>query len=151
MSARAKKKHTTPLFDLVLLEIATTPAKDSDDDPDVLAEIRTTLTHLNRQSYADEFWGLDKQLVEYYGRLPVKLRPTMRRALIRLLESGDPWLEVVAAKACANLTLREAAPVLTVRLATIADARNPTPAQQRFHDEMSKALAKLSELPATAV
>ena len=150
VSAREKKKHTTPLYDAVLLEIATTPVKGEDDDPDVLAEVRATLAHLNRQSFADEFWGLDKQLVPYYGRLPVKSRPTMRRALVRLLESGDHWLEVVAARTCANLTLREAVPVLTARLDAIAAEPGASTAQQRFHDELSKALDKLSAQPSSA-
>jgi len=148
MDAATRRKQNIPLFDAVLLEIATTPPKDSAEDPDVLAEIRETLAHLNCQSYAEEFWGLDKQLVEYYSRLPVSSRPTMRAALIRLLRSEDRWLEVVGARSCANLSLREAAPLLRQRIAGIQSAGDAVSyADRRLLEELAEAQAKLDRLP----
>ena len=63
---RAAKREqaalTTPLVDAALLEATFAPRPRDGDDPDLLAEMRDTLAHLNRQAYAEEFWGLNAQL-----------------------------------------------------------------------------------------
>ncbi len=104
----ARRSYALPLFDAALLEAACHPRAADSDDADVLAEMRDTLGHLNRQAYAEEFWTLDKQLRDYYTKIPKTSRPTMRRALIRLLTANDRWLQLVAAKTCADIGLPEA-------------------------------------------
>jgi hypothetical protein len=103
-----RRRHATPLFDPYLLDTTLDPEARPQDDPAVLADLRSTLSHLNRQSFAQEFWDLAKQLEEYYAKLPERSRPTMRRALVRLLMVNDRWLQIVAAKTCAGLHLPEA-------------------------------------------
>lgn len=156
-SAIAKRKFTTPLFDVVALEIATTPTREGESDPAVLEDIRQTFKHLNRQSFAEEFWSLDKQLTAYYEKLPVGCRATMRASMIKMLDSGDRWLQVVAAKTCADLTFREAAPALRTLIerpaapadpSTAAGAPTGAPgpssaADGRFREELAAALARL--------
>ena len=139
---RQKREYNLPLFDGVLLEIAFTPRPGDHDDPDVLAEIRETLAHLNRRMYADEFWKLDEQLGQYYERLPEPSRPTMRRALIRLIEQPDRWLQSIGAKTSARLHLAEAAGPIRALLDKEAGA------DARFQAEMEKALESLETWPA---
>jgi hypothetical protein len=144
--------YETPLFDDSLLATVCMPRKKDGDNADVLAEINQTLSHLNRQHYADEFWELDKQLTTYYVQLPEHYRPTLRRALIRMLTVNDRWLQVLAARTCASLSLREA--ILPLRgLIEIGDSlqlgdrdwdygRNDRRSEQ-FHEEIRRALTKL--------
>jgi len=119
---------------------------------DVLGELYQTLSHLNRQHFAKEFWDLDKQLAAYYAGLPEQYRPTLRRALIRMVTVNDRWLQILAARTCASLSLREA--VLPLRgLLEMGDSMQIGDPQKdygrsdlvsdRFHQEIEQALKKL--------
>ncbi len=111
---RARAALTTPLVDAALLEAVFAPR--AGDDPDLLAEMRDTLLHLNRQAYAEEFWGLHAQLTALYPTLRSAPQATMRRALLRLLTANDRWLQLLAARTCADLHLAEAVPPLRALL-----------------------------------
>ena len=149
---KARAGYETPLIDEAQLALVFMPRAKDGDDPDVLAELHQTFSHLNRQTYAAEFWDMDKQLATYYSRLPDPLRPTMRRALVRLLIANDRWLQVVGAKTSAALLLPEAVPPLRALL-EIGDSLRPgdpekdygrqDQASDRFFTEIEAALMKL--------
>ncbi len=148
---RARAALTTPLVDAVVLEAVLAPRVG--DDPDLLAEVRDTLLHLNRQAYAEEFWGLHAQLTALYPTLHPAPQATLRRALIRLLTANDRWLQLLAARTCADLGLAEAVPPLRTLLEMGAPPRfapgEAAPAQvgqidTRYRTELENALAALS-------
>lgn len=144
---RQKREAKLPLFDAVLLEIALTPKEG--DDPDVMVEVRETLAHLNRREYAEEFWGLDGQLVPYYERIPEPSRPTMKRAVLRLLDQPDRWLQSIAAKTGARLGFEEARAKIERILQAEEQAQLlDTAAEQRFRKELNDALEALASRPA---
>ena len=152
----ARRQFSTPLFEDRLLNAILAVDSADGDDPDVLAEIGVTLRHLNRQSFAEEFRQLDQQLSAYYSKLPKLSRPTMRRALIRMLVSGNRQIEIVAARACASIGMPEA--VIPLRALSNQDGVNtiatPDPAagtgsagESVFHAEIRAALASLESQP----
>ena len=147
---RQKREAKLPLFDAVLLEIALTPKQDGDDS-DVLIEIRETLAHLNRREYAEEFWGLDEQLAAYHERIPPTSRPTMKRAVLRLLDQPDHWLEGVAAKTSARLCFDEARDKIEALLQAGEPAQPGAElvAEKRFRKELADAFEALTSCPAT--
>ena len=106
---RQRLALTTPLFDAALLEAVFQPRPKDGDDPDLLAEVRDTLAHLNRQAYAEEFWGLNTQITALDENLGPPQKATLRRVLLRLLTANDRWLQLVAAKTAADLNLQHAA------------------------------------------
>jgi len=144
---RARRDAQKPLFDAVLLEVALTPREG--DDPDILVEMRQTLTHLNRRSFAKEFWGLGDQLASYYERLPEGSQPTMRRAVLRLIEQPDRWLQRIGATTAARLNMAEAAPALRRTLAALGTAA-PGTADARFRDEIAAAISQIAAGSAAA-
>ena len=105
---RKRIAFTTPLVDGALLEAALAPRPKDSDDADLLAELRDTFAHLNRRAYAEEFWNLHEQIVALDTNLGPNQKATLRRALLRLLIVNDRWLQLVAAKACAELNLQDA-------------------------------------------
>lgn len=115
-SKKQKAAMTTPLFDGALLEAVFQPRPRDGDDADLLAEVRDTLAHLNRQAWAEEFWGLDGQIAALDATLGPPQRATLRRALLRLLTANDRWLQLVAAKTAADLGMAEAVPPLRALL-----------------------------------
>lgn len=148
---RARAALTTPLVDAAVLEAVFAPR--AGEDPDLLAEIRDTLLHLNRQAYAEEFWGLHAQLTALYPTLRPAAQATMRRALVRLLTANDRWLQLLAARTCADLRLAEAVPPLRALLELGVPPRfipgETSPAlvgqiDTRYRTELENALAALS-------
>jgi len=152
VSVRQRQALTTPLVDAVLLESVFAPRPKDGDDADLLAEMRDTFLHLNRQAYAEEFWGLHTQLVALYETLPVPPCATMRRALVRLVTANDRWLQLVGAKTSAALGVTEAINPLRALL-EMGDSqrfnRDKTEYTKgetvdlRYRDELEKALATL--------
>jgi hypothetical protein len=149
---KRRKLYDTPLFDDALLANVCMPHKKDGDNPDVLAELMQTLSHLNRQQYAAEFWDLDKTLSKYYAGLPEQFRPTLRRAALRMITINDRWLQVVGARTCAALSFREA--IYPLRgLMEIGDSHQPGDrdidygrrdvVSDRFHAEIEQALNQL--------
>lgn len=147
-----QKALTTPLVDAVLLESVLAPKPG--DDADLLAEMRDTLLHLNRQAYAEEFWGLHTQLADLYRGLGDVPRATMRRALVRLVTANDRWLQLVGAKTAAELGVAEAAPPLRALLEMgdtqrfnqdKAEYSASETADLRYREELEKALAALMD------
>jgi hypothetical protein len=153
---KVRKSYQTPLFDDALLATICMPRHKDGDNADVLAEIYQTLSHLNRQHYAEELWGLDAQLAKYYAGLPEQYRPTMRRALVRMLDFDDRWLASLAARTCATLSLREAIEPLRTRLSAHnaitetgehAAAGDRDLGSERFYQEIERSLGKLDTAP----
>jgi hypothetical protein len=99
----ARRAMNTALFPNRVLESILAPGED--DDPNILSELKNTILLLNRQTYAEEFWNLDKNLVKYHKHIPVKSRPTMERMLIRCIESDEKWLQIMGAKTSSALKL----------------------------------------------
>jgi hypothetical protein len=106
----------TPLVDAAVLEAAFHPRLKDGDDPDLLAELRDTFAHLNRQAWAEEFWDLHTQIAALAGALGPAQNATLRRVVLRLLTSDDRWLQAVAAKTAADLGMTEAVSPLTALL-----------------------------------
>ena len=102
----------TPLVDAATLEAVFQPRAKDADDAVLLAELRDTLTHLNRQAWAEEFWDLHTQIAALAQTLGPAQNATLRRAILRLLTANDRWLQVVAAKTAADLSMAEAIPPL---------------------------------------
>ena len=113
---RERVMLTTPLVDAALVEAVFHPRSKDGDDPDLLAEMRDTLAHLNRQSYAEEFWGLNAQIAALDKTLGPAQKATLRRVLVRLLTANDRWLQLVGAKTAADLGIKEAVPPLRALL-----------------------------------
>lgn len=109
----AKKQQQamqTPLVDAAILEAVFHPRPKDGDDADLLAELRETFAHLNRQAWAEEFWGLHEQLAALSETLGPDQNATLRRAVLRLLTANDRWLQLVGAKTAADLGMAEAVP-----------------------------------------
>lgn len=100
----------TPLVDAAILEAVFHPRPKDADDPDLLGELRDTFAHLNRQAWAEEFWGLHAQIAALSQTLGPAQEATLRRAVLRLLTANDRWLQLVGAKTAADLRLAEAVP-----------------------------------------
>ena len=116
----AKKQQAalrTPLVDAAVLEAVFHPRAKDGDDADLLAELRDTFAHLNRQAWAEEFWGLHAQIAALSGTLGPAQNATLRRAVLRLLTTDDRWLQLVGAKTAADLGLAEAIPLIEALLA----------------------------------
>ena len=127
---------TTPLFDAALLEAALEPRPRDGDDPALLAELKETLAHLNRQAWAAEFWDLHTQIAALDATLRPKPRATLHRAILRLLLMEDRWLQTVAAQTASDLNLTEAVFPLRARLALGGE-------DPRFRTVLEDALAHL--------
>ncbi len=133
----------TPLVDAAVLEAVFHPRpKNGDnedgDDPALLAELRDTFAHLNRQAWAEEFWGLHAQIAALSGTIGPAQNATLRRAILRLLTSNDRWLQLVAAKTAADLGMAEAVPTLQALL-TESDAQDA-----RIRGVLEESLAALT-------
>ncbi len=111
---RGAKKQSialqTPLVDAAILEAVFHPRLKDGDDGDLLAELRDTFVHLNRQAWAEEFWGLHEQIAALSQTLGPDQNATLRRAVLRLLTTNNRWLQVVGAKTAADLSMSEAVP-----------------------------------------
>ncbi len=142
VSQRQRAALRTPLFDAALLEAVFQPRPKDGDDPDLLAEVRDTLAHLNRQAYAEEFWSLDAQVAALDAKLGPPQKATLRRALLRLLTANDRWLQLVAAKTAADLGMSEAVPPLRAIL-EIGDSRADA-VDLRVRSVMEESLATLT-------
>ena len=152
-SKRERAAMTTPLFDAALLEAVFQPRPRDGDDPALLAEVRDTLAHLNRQAWAEEFWGLNEQIAALDAKLDPPQKATLRRALLRLLTANDRWLQLVAAKTAADLGLSEAVPPLRAIL-EMGDSQTFSPSKAeysaagavdlRFRTVLEEALATLT-------
>lgn len=137
----AKKQQQalrTPLVDAALLEAVFQPRPKDGDDPDLLAEMRDTLAHLNRQAYAEEFWGLSDQLTALDATLGERQKATLRRVLLRMLAADDRWLQAVGAKTSADLGVQEAIPPIRALLES-GDAHDA-----RFRQVLEESLATLT-------
>lgn len=113
-SYRGSKKQQialrTPLVDAATLEAVFQPRSKDGDDAALLTEMRDTFIHLNRQAWAEEFWGLHEQLATLAKTLGPAQNATLRRAVLRLLTANDRWLQLVGAKTAADLGIAEAVP-----------------------------------------
>ena len=127
---RKRVSMSTPLVDPILLE--TTFAPREGDDVNLLAEVRDTLAHLNRQAYAEEFWKVSDQIVALDETLPPPAKSTLRLALVRMLETDDRWLQIVAAKASGALKVSAASSRIDSLLTEIADSDDGIDARLRI-------------------
>ena len=143
----------TPLVDAAVLEAVFYPRSKDGDDPDLLAELRDTFAHLNRQAWAEEFWGLHAQLAALSHTLGPAQNATLRRAVLRLLTANDRWLQLVGAKTAADLGMSEAVPPIQAIL-EMGDSQRFTPGKSeysnaealdvRFRIVLNEALATLT-------
>lgn len=153
VARKGRAALVTPLVDAAILEAVFAPRPQEGDDANLLAEMRDTFAHLNRQAYAEEFWNLHAQLAALAPTLSGPARATLRRAVVRLVVANDRWLQVVGAKTAAALHIAEAAvPLRGVlelgdanRFAEGQDGYGPNAAvDARFRAELEAALATLS-------
>ena len=110
-NVRKRREAELPLVDLFLLELVFSPRKiNPDDDEAVLDEMKRIIARVNERSRSTEFEAADSELAQYYGQLAqfTASRPTARRAIIRLIESGDKPLQILGARVAAQLRLPEA-------------------------------------------
>lgn len=145
----AKKQQQamqTPLVDAAILEAVFQPRPKDGDDADLLAELRDTFAHLNRQAWAEEFWGLHAQIAALSQTLGPMQNATLRRAVLRLLTANDRWLQVVGAKTAADLGMGEAVPPIQVILDSQSKAEfsNADALDVRFRLVLQEALAALT-------
>jgi hypothetical protein len=140
MERRGNSEDALPLFDPTELERATVP--EQGDDTDVLAELYSTLSVLNRRRFAPEFWSLDEQLVKYYRGLPLDCQPTLRRAVVRLIETDDRWLQTAGVKTAVALEFKEAVPAIE---SLVAQTTGPAEdaAVERFQQTLRDAAVTL--------
>jgi hypothetical protein len=134
-----------PLFPAQSIESVLAAKLTDNDDPAIVNEIKSTISHLNRQAFAKEFWDLDKDLIRYYKRIPGRSRPTMERVLIYMIESDEKWLQIVGAKTCVGLDYQPAAQVIEH---AIQSHKN----DDRFRTELESCLKQLNgDLPTPQV
>jgi len=138
---RARRAYSAPLFPDSDLKAALAPV--AGDDPNVLLEIGGVLSHLNRQTFAEELWRIDEQLEKYYVQLPQASRATMRGALMRLLGAGDRWLTIISAKTCARIGFPEAEPKIRAIVESLRIGSSE--ADERFAAEIRAALERLTD------
>jgi len=127
----------TPLIDPVKFETLFVPREG--EDANLVEELRDTIAHLNRQAYAEEFYGLDAQIAALDGNLPARARNTLRAVMIRLLETDERWLQLVAAKTCSRLNISDAVP----RLEKLLEGTTPEEGG-RYREELEKVTAELT-------
>ena len=141
VESRNRRTFVTPLIDPVVLETAfvTGPGEDAN----LVAEVRDTIKHLNRQAYADEFYTLDNQIASLEPQLPGNAKVTLRHLLQRLLTTDDRWLQLVAAKTCGRLNITEALPRLEALIAESEDG----PVGQRLRGEIVAVVSSLRNGP----
>lgn len=139
----ARAALLTPLVDAALLEQVLAPG--SGDDPNILAEVRDTLLHLNREAYATEFWGLHTQIAALFPTLNTDAQATLRRALLRLLGSGNRWLALLAARACADLHIPEAVPALRALLQAAPSPAKANRAEASYRVALEQTLHVLGQ------
>ena len=152
---RQRVKLVTPLVDAAVLEAVFHPRLRDGDDVNLLAELRDTFAHLNRQAYAEEFWGVGTHMETLYASLGETQQATMRRALVRLVTASDRWLQMVGARTAAALDVQEAVPPLRALL-ELGDTQTfsqdasalPTNSDKRYRQELETALMSLSGSPA---
>jgi hypothetical protein len=135
---RQQQALTIPLVDPTLIE--TTLAPQPGDDADLLAELRDTLSHLNRRAYAEEFWAIDAQITALDAKLPKAARETLRRAIVRMLDTDDRWLQIVAARASVSLRTTDAVPRLMKLVKDFAGDSS----HARFRTELEAAITALN-------
>ena len=142
---KQKLSMRTPLVDAAILEAVFHPRPKDGDDADLLAELRDTFAHLNRQAWAEEFWGLPEQLAALSQTLGPNQNATLRRAVLRLLTAGDRWLQLVGAKTAADLSMSEAAPPIQAILDSQSKAEDADAdaLDARFRLVLQEALAAL--------
>ena len=147
-----RRAMQTPLVDAAVLEAVFQPRPKDGDDAALLAELRDTFLHLNRQAWAEEFWGLHAQIAALSGTLGPAQSATLRRAVLRLLTANDRWLQIVGAKTAADLGLTEAVPPLQAilergdpqRTQSKAEAPDNDALEVRFRLVLQDALAALT-------
>ena len=97
----------TPLADAAVLEAALHPRLQDGDDAALLAELREMFASVNRQADAEKFFGLHVPIAALSHTLAPAQRATLRRAILRLLASGDPALQRAGAQTAAELPSAE--------------------------------------------
>lgn len=153
-SKKQKQAMQTPLVDAAILEAVFHPRPKDGDDADLLAELRDTFAHLNRQAWAEEFWGLHVQIAALSETLGPAQNATLRRAVLRLVTANDRWLQLVGAKTAADLGMAEAVPPIQAIL-EMGDSMRFTPSNAevseanaldvRFRLVLQEALATLTD------
>lgn len=153
VARKGRAALVTPLVDAAVLEAVFAPRPQEGDDADLLAEMRDTFAHLNRQAYAEEFWNLHAQIAALAPTLSDAANATLRRAVVRLVAANSRWLQLVGAKTAAALHITEAAVPLRGVL-EMGDANRYAEAPNtygtnaavdaRFRAELEAALAALS-------
>jgi len=106
VEGRKRRELTEPLIDRVRLETYFVP--EPGDDPNLVAEVRDTIAHLNRQAWAEEFYSLPEQLAALDNGLPKAAKATLRRLMARLIRSDDRWLILVGARTLMRLDAKAA-------------------------------------------
>ena len=144
--AKKQQAMQTPLVDAAILEAVFHPRQKDGDDADLLAELRDTFAHLNRQAWAEELWGLHTQIAALAQTLGPAQNATLRRAMLRLLTANDRWLQLVGAKTAADLGMGEAVPPIQaiLDLQSKAEVSDADALDIRFRLVLQEALAALA-------
>lgn len=140
---RSQASYVTHLVDPVKFE--TLFVAQPGEDENLIAELRDTIAHLNREAYAEEFYSLDQQIGALDHNLPAVARNTLRAEMLRLLDSDERWLQLVAAKTCARLNVTDALPRLEVIQAETEDEGGGA----RFKAEIGKVVDALKDAVGT--
>jgi hypothetical protein len=136
---RQRDALRTPLIDPVVLEAAFV-AKDG-DDPNLVAEVRDTIAHLNRQAWAEEFYGLPTQLAALDKRVPKAARATLHRLMARLIHADDRWLVLIGARTLSRIAPADADTEIGAAIDRLSQRPDPTPADQGLLAELGKVRA----------
>ena len=128
----------TSLFDAAMLEAVFHPRLQDGDDTALLTDLREKFAALNRQAHAEEFSHLHTQLAALSQTLAPSQVATLRRAVLRLLDSGDLALQCAGAQTAAEVGLTEAIP----RVQALLDRSEAGDAHSR--KVLEEALARLS-------
>ncbi len=127
----------TKLFDAAVLEAVFHPRLQDGDDAALLTELREKLAALNRQADAEEFFALHTQIAALLQTLPPAQGATLRRAVLRLLMSGDRPLQGAGAQIAADLQFAEAVSAIEALLSEDA-------LDSRSQKVLEEALARLN-------
>ena len=127
----------TPLFDAAVLEAVFHPRLQDGDDAASLTELREKFTALNCQADAEEFFALHTQIALLFQTLTPAQSAALRRAVLRLLMSGDRPLQGAGAQIAADLQFTEAVPAIKAVLSEDAS-------DSRSQKVLKESLARLS-------
>jgi len=122
---RAHAEAKLPIFDIVALEVATTPPKNSHISPGAGTALRELLNELNKRGLADKVLECGPNIAALIGQMDVSQTEGAHASILRMIDSDDKWLVIAGAQAALSLTLTSALPNIEAAVDRFKDTETP--------------------------